>query len=505
MAIPLQIRQIELKNLDATQKFAEDLAVILKKGDCICLSGDLGAGKTTLVRAIIRAVADEPYLEVPSPTFTLVQQYDIRVPIGHLDLYRASDPEEIFELGLDEILSNGVAFIEWPEIVEDELPKDRINCNITGLDNARRVEFSGPDDFIERLDRSQKIREFLNDNAYSEAIRSHLQGDASYRQYERIKVDGKEDIILMNSPTISNSPILKDGKTYYDLAHLAQDIRPFVYIANFLQSVGLRTPRLYEKSLNDGFLLHEDLGSGKLVDNQNIPLTERYIAAVDALAHLHNHNIPDQLNDTSQAPYIIPKYDASVMEMEISLLIDWYWEFATGSAIKSEQSKAYFQLWRDIFERLKLVETSLVLRDYHSPNIIWQSGEEGLARVGLIDFQDAQIGPAAYDVASLAQDARVVIPQDLEMQLLDRYKSRRLAPGNDFDPTQFDEAYHIMAAQRACKLLGIFVRMNKRDEKPEYLRFIPQIERYITRNLSHSALKPLRIWFEEADLFRRST
>lgn len=503
MAAFSHIRQIELNDLDATQKFAEDIALILKKGDCICLSGDLGAGKTTLVRAAIRAMADEPNLEVPSPTFTLVQQYDLRVPIGHLDLYRASDPDEIFELGLDEILSNGVAFIEWPEIVEEELPKDRISFKITGLDDARSIEVSGSEDFILRLDRTQKIRKFLDDNGYSSAKRAHLQGDASYRHYELISVENLNDFILMNSPKISSSPILKDGKTYYDLAHLAQDIKPFIKIANYLQSIGLRTPKLYQSDLNEGFLLLEDLGSEKPINDQNVPYVERYFSAMNVLAHLHSHNIPNILNDDVLDSYSIPKYDADVMELEISLLVDWYWEFKTESPIESKKSGEYFQIWHGLIQRLKSAETSLVLRDYHSPNIIWQIGNEGLAQVGLIDFQDAQIGPAAYDVASLAQDARISVSEELETKLLERYKSLRLDQGGDFDSVQFDEAYKIMAAQRACKILGIFVRMNKRDGKPEYLKLIPQIERYLIRTMTHPALKPLRNWFEEADLFRR--
>lgn len=501
MATLLQNRHIELKDLNATQKFAEDLALIIKVGDCIGLSGDLGAGKTTLVRSIIRAIADEPYLEVPSPTFTLVQQYDLRVPIGHLDLYRASDPDEIFELGLDEILLNGAAFIEWPEVVEEELPKDKILFKINGLNDARSIEISGPEDFLSRLDRTQKIRKFLDDNGYNNAARVHLQGDASYRHYERISVEDSEDLILMNSPKVSGSPILKDGKTYYDLSHLAQDIAPFIKIANYLQSIGLRTPKLYEFDLKEGFLLLENLGSEKPINSQNVPYAERYFMAMDVLTHLHGQDVPEDLSDDALESYSIPEYDADVIELEVSLLVDWYWEFKTGSPIESKKADEYFQIWHDLIQKLASAETSLVLRDYHSPNIIWQDAETGLSQVGLIDFQDAQIGPAAYDVASLAQDARIAVSEELETQLLERYKSRRSDQGHDFDPMQFDEAYNIMAAQRACKILGIFVRMNKRDGKPEYLKLIPQIERYLTRTMTHSALKPLRNWFEEADLF----
>src|SRR5690606_16145374 len=100
----------------ATGQLAEDLAAALAPGDCLALSGDLGAGKSTLARALIRALANDPALEVPSPTFTLVQTYALpRFSVSHFDLYRLEDPEEIDELGLDELMEAGAALIEWPE------------------------------------------------------------------------------------------------------------------------------------------------------------------------------------------------------------------------------------------------------------------------------------------------------------------------------------------------------------------------------------------------------
>jgi aminoglycoside/choline kinase family phosphotransferase len=136
-----------------------------------------------------------------------------------------------------------------------------------------------------------------------------------------------------------------------------------------------------------------------------------------------------------------------------------------------------------------------VLRDYHSPNLLWLPQREGIARVGLLDFQDAVMGPAAYDVASLLQDARVDVPEMLEIALLSRYSRARHAADAGFDAAQFAQAYATMAAQRASKILGIFARLEKRDHKPQYLRHMPRVWAYLRRALAHPALEALQSWY----------
>jgi tRNA threonylcarbamoyl adenosine modification protein YjeE len=137
-----------LKDESDTRQLAEDLAAILKPGDLLCLSGDLGAGKSTFSRALIRDIAGDPDLEVPSPTFTLVQPYDLpRLPLAHFDLYRLEEPEELEELGLEEILEDSAALIEWPEMAEDLLPKPALWLQFRhgGDEDTRQVEFYSED------------------------------------------------------------------------------------------------------------------------------------------------------------------------------------------------------------------------------------------------------------------------------------------------------------------------------------------------------------------------
>ncbi|MET3599673.1 tRNA (adenosine(37)-N6)-threonylcarbamoyltransferase complex ATPase subunit type 1 TsaE [Martelella mangrovi] len=133
----------------ATIAFAEKLAPLLTTGDCLALSGDLGMGKSTFARALIRARLGEPSLDVPSPTFTLVQLYDGAPPLYHFDLYRLSDPDELIELGFDEALDEGISLIEWPE--RGELPDDALTLSFEEEGAGRRVRLAGPDLRLEAL------------------------------------------------------------------------------------------------------------------------------------------------------------------------------------------------------------------------------------------------------------------------------------------------------------------------------------------------------------------
>ncbi|MGO7201679.1 tRNA (adenosine(37)-N6)-threonylcarbamoyltransferase complex ATPase subunit type 1 TsaE, partial [Rhizobium ruizarguesonis] len=170
-----------LKDEAATVRLGEDLALALKAGDCLALSGDLGAGKSSLARTILRAMADDEGLEVPSPTFTLVQSYDLRIAVSHFDLYRLADPAELTELGFDEALQNGICLVEWPEMAESELPAERIALTLVHEGNGRRATIGATGAQASRIRRVLAIREFLDDAGYPDAKRRFLTGDASLR------------------------------------------------------------------------------------------------------------------------------------------------------------------------------------------------------------------------------------------------------------------------------------------------------------------------------------
>ncbi|MEJ2815182.1 tRNA (adenosine(37)-N6)-threonylcarbamoyltransferase complex ATPase subunit type 1 TsaE [Caulobacter sp. CCG-8] len=123
--------EIDLPDEAATQALGRKLALVLRPGDALCLSGPLGAGKSTLARALVRALTS-PDEEAPSPTFTLVQFYDgPDFPVAHFDLYRLTDPDEAYEIGLEEALEDGAALIEWPQRLQGRLPADRLAIDIS--------------------------------------------------------------------------------------------------------------------------------------------------------------------------------------------------------------------------------------------------------------------------------------------------------------------------------------------------------------------------------------
>jgi aminoglycoside/choline kinase family phosphotransferase len=154
----------------------------------------------------------------------------------------------------------------------------------------------------------------------------------------------------------------------------------------------------------------------------------------------------------------------------------------------------FILIWRELLTKALEAPRTWMLRDFHSPNLIWLENREGIARVGVIDFQDAVIGPAAYDLVSLLQDARIDVPEDIEIAMLARYVSRRRAADPSFDPSAFAETYAAMSAQRNTRLLGTFARLNRRDGKPHYLRHQPRIWTYLTRAFAHPSLAALREW-----------
>ncbi len=478
-----------------TTRLGETLAMALKSGDLVTLSGDLGAGKTVLARAAIRSASGDEGLEVPSPTFTLVQNYEgfSFGNLAHFDLYRLSEGSELEELGLEEALETGVALVEWPQRAPVVLDKPVLAITVAPHDDdSRSVSVTGRAEAIERLQRSLDIRAFLNANGCHSASRRHLTGDASTRAYETVHLASGKTLILMNSPAQPDGPPVHDGKPYSTIAHLAEDVRAFVGVAKLLRDHGFRAPQIHAQDLDAGLLLIEHLGDTFIIDNDRIPIRERYEASVETLAAMHEYSWPNSVDIGDEEIYCVPPFDRGAMMIEVSLLADWYAQHRIDRNLERAEHQEFERIWNALIDRLEASEKTLVMRDYHSPNIIWNGDASGTDRIGLIDFQDALIGPCAYDVASLAQDARVDVTADLEQHLLERYCNSRPA----MDQTAFRESYAIMAAQRATKVAGIFVRLSKRDHKHGYLAHLPRIEDYLARSLAHPVLADYKNWFE---------
>jgi aminoglycoside/choline kinase family phosphotransferase len=204
--------------------------------------------------------------------------------------------------------------------------------------------------------------------------------------------------------------------------------------------------------------------------------------------------LPPMLLAADSSDYAIPTFDVDAMLIEVSLLLDWYLP-DRGVAVTQAMQAEFYALWHGILTPVLAKPETWVIRDFHSPNLIWRAERRGMAKVGLIDFQDAVLGPTAYDVASLAQDARLDIPEQVEIALLSRYVLGRRAHDPNFDAAGFAATYAIMSAQRNTRLLGVFSRLNRRDGKPHYLRHQPRIFTYLSRSLAHPAMNAARAWY----------
>jgi len=306
-------------------------------------------------------------------------------------------------------------------------------------------------------DRDSVIRAFAEAAGWGAAQIAPIPGDASFRRYFRV-IEADRRAILMDAPPPEEDP------------------RPFIDVARYLTAQGLRAPEIIAADAEAGLVLLEDFGDVRMretVDASDAE-TERaiYAKAIETLAHLHQRPAAS-----------VPLYDRAVYQREAGLLTEWYCA-ARGLDV---DVGGYVRAWDQVLDAMDASAPQVtVLRDYHAENImLLDDGNQGL-----LDFQDALVGDPAYDLVSLLQDARRDVAPALEAEMIAHY--RALAnPGYDFDT-----AYHVLGAQRNAKIVGIFVRLWKRDGKPRYPLMIPRVWEAMERDLKHPALEPVAAWFD---------
>jgi aminoglycoside/choline kinase family phosphotransferase len=248
-----------------------------------------------------------------------------------------------------------------------------------------------------------------------------------------------------------------------------------------LSGFGYSAPRIFAADEVAGLLLLEDLGDATFTRllASGADAAELYGMAVELLIDLHKR----------PAPAGIPPYDTTRLLAEAMLLPDWYAP-AIGRALSDEARQDYQDLWRALLPMAAKVPATLVLRDFHVDNLMRVDGRKGLAQCGLLDFQDAVIGPLTYDLLSLLEDAR----RDVEASLASQLRQRYLAAFPDLPAEDFAASWACLAAQRHAKVIGIFTRLCRRDGKPRYLHHIPRVWRLLESHLAQ--LAPLAEWLE---------
>lgn len=361
------------------------------------------------------------------------------------------------------------------------------------------------------LERQAQREAFLQASGWGNAEITPFPGDASTRSYFRLQREG-QPAILMDAPAGAEAPACppdatpdeRKGLGYNAVARLAgPNTAAFAGLANALTARGFSAPRIYEADLPAGFLILEDLGDELFahVASQMAHEGTIYAAAVDTLAALYRSSFEAEMTAFG-ASWTVQAYDETALLAETHLFLDWY-AGARGREPDEAARQSWDEAWRSVLPWLDQHASGLVLRDYHAENLIWLPKRTAEASVGLLDFQDALFGHPAYDLVSLIEDARRDVPRHLAEPLSDRFfKAAGLS-----NREAFDAASAVIAAQRNAKILGIFVRLAKRDGKPKYLDLLPRVAAHFVRDISHPALREVRAWvsahspevFAEAD------
>jgi aminoglycoside/choline kinase family phosphotransferase len=298
----------------------------------------------------------------------------------------------------------------------------------------------------------EQAEKFLADNNIKSDEIKKVAGDASFRSYYRI-YSGEDVYILMFAPP----------------PH--EDIKPFEKIDKFLIENNFSAPKIHARDEKIGFLLLEDFGDdtySRVLAKDNSSELEIYTKALDVLLELHEIKPPQDVKN----------YNHATLFREVMLFVDWYLKLK--NQLMSQQEIAHFKfLWFQLFDLISTEGRALTLRDYHADNLMLLGERSSSQMVGLLDFQDALIGPGAYDVVSLLEDARRDLDTDNRQKLLQYYLDN-----SQIDKNNFQQDYEILSLQRNIKIVGIFARLSIRDGKSSYLNMIPRVVDFIESRLN---------------------
>jgi N-acetylmuramate 1-kinase len=304
-------------------------------------------------------------------------------------------------------------------------------------------------------DRDHVIDKFLATHGFALRDAAPLAQDASFRRYLRLN-----GAVLMDAPP-------------------PEDVRPFLRLAAHFSDIGLSSPRIIAADDTNGLVLEEDLGDdlySNILTAANANLL--FDAAIDALVVMHR----------AEPPTGLPAWGkTAMMETALGTLFDWWWPAMHQAAAPREARAAVTTALDTMLDHVEAGPRCLVHRDFFAGNLLWLPERTGPRQTGIIDFQSAAIGHPAYDLVSLLQDARRDIPAALEQRAIARY----LAARPEFDPATFRTAYAACAAQRHLRVACQWVRLAKRDGRPQYLAHGPRTWRLLTRGLAEPAAAAL--------------
>ena len=316
------------------------------------------------------------------------------------------------------------------------------------------------------VSRINQINNFLKNNQIETKNLIPIKNDASFRKYFR--VDKK---ILMDADP-----------------NLGEDVGSFININHVLREFKLNVPEIFTIDKENGFLLLEDLGENIFSQILNSENEEQlYKQAIDVLVEIYKKDLNKFSNFT-----FLEKYSVEKLQDESQLFIEWYLKKYLKINITDTDIKDFKDIINKIFNNLDTKFEKLVLRDYHVDNLILQKSKLGLKQVGILDFQDAVLGSSSYDLISIIEDVRRPISKDLKNILI-----KYFIDSTGYHPNQLEKELAFYSVQRNLKILGIFSRLNLRDNKSKYMQYNDNAWKYIESNLNNPTMSDLKVWLKK--------
>jgi N-acetylmuramate 1-kinase len=351
-------------------------------------------------------------------------------------------------------------------------------------------------------DREAVRAAFLKAAGLDAARRQPIPGDASTRRYERLVTPAGARLILMDAPPSNESPPCDPSWDVAERTRLgwnamarlaASRVEAFAAAAGYLRSRGLSAPDVLALDAPDGLAVIEDFGEGVFARllTEGADEGELYRTAIAAIARLHEEAPPTAVSGYG-VEWPLLDYDAVALKAGADLFVQWQPKLHPALDLGGEALAEWDALWAPIVERAAAGADRFAHRDYHAENLIWLGERSGVARAGMIDFQDALKAHPSWDLHSLLQDARRDVAPELEQAGLAHYFALR----PEVDREAFLADYAALAALNEARIIGVFARLITRDGKPRYRQFLPRMWRQLERNLAQPGMEGLRRWFE---------
>jgi aminoglycoside/choline kinase family phosphotransferase len=318
--------------------------------------------------------------------------------------------------------------------------------------------------------REEKLKLFINSyfskNQYS---LESMPGDAGMRSYYRVLADGKGYVVMDCPPDYAN-------------------VQSFINVAKFLLENDFSAPQIIEQDIAEGFLIIEDFGTISIKNHFEKAAGDAikvrkdiYYLIVDLLCSLQDQECLPGLRD----------FDNELLCKEIELFVDWYIPHVYKRELKMHEFDEFIEIWQNVLARQDAMPHCVVLRDYHLENMMYLEERSSFRKIGLLDFQDALCGSPVYDLVSVLEDARFDVPRQDALEFIDYFVKKK-----ELDKEGVLRNYHILGAQRNCRILGVFARKSIRDNDDNYLKYIPRVQKYLEYDLSHPDLDQVREWLK---------